>query len=177
MQPFARIAALLLALVPACSAEPAEPDGEPVEIVDQAAWVFSSEPELDPFPAHRPASVRCSADATSLEVDGVLEIDSNLCNYFILTQPLRVDVEAGDSVDVEFWHFELTHFEPAAAHVAVALGGDIVWELEVPIPHEAYSYEARWIADRDYSAGTQVTIHLHNHGKNNYRFLPLTSQH
>jgi hypothetical protein len=171
------IVALTVGVGSACSANPpAEADGGPDEIVNQAAWVLTNDSALDPFPSHRPVTVMCIPGSVSLETGNVYEIDTGLCNYVVLTQPLLADVNNGNAIDVEFWHFELANFEPATAHVAIAIGGDIVWEIEVSVPHDADSYEARWLAVRDYPAGTPVTIHLHNHGINNYRFLPLTAR-
>jgi hypothetical protein len=63
-----------------------------------------------------------------------------------------------------------------ATHAALALGGDVIWEVEIPIPGEPQFHELDVTLDRAYPEGTELVFHLHNHGINNYRLLPVETR-
>jgi hypothetical protein len=70
-----------------------------------------------------------------------------------------------------FTHDDLIAPTPAVGHIAIAIEGERVWEIEVAIPKPYDIVQGEWIADRGIAAGTVVTLHLHNHGYNNWRVV------
>ena len=161
-----RAASLLL--LSACAA--GAPRGGP--LVDHARWVAGDD-AVDPFPDHRPADDACP-EGSFYEEYGGLEIDAARCRYLVITQPSLVRVAAGDAIELYAYHAALVPPEGetgATAHVAVALDGDVVWEVTVPLPAQPEPWPVSVTAARDVDAGAPVVIHLHNHGANKYTFL------
>jgi hypothetical protein len=52
----------------------------------------------------------------------------------------------------------------------------VIWEVEIPIPGEPQFHELDVTLDRAYPEGTELVFHLHNHGINNYRLLPVETR-
>lgn len=138
-----------------------------VALVWPDAWVL--DPDGDVLPDHAPAEVECSVGFR--DELGVFEIDTGLCNYGVFSQPSAAEVFAGERVEFVFTHDDLTASEPAIGHVAVAIGGHLVWETEVAIPKPYGIVTGEWVADAAVPAGTPVALHLHNHGYNNWRVI------
>ncbi len=70
-------------------------------------------------------------------------------------------------------HQRLISPSAAEAHVAVTLGGDIVWDQVFPIPADMEVHVLQWTASSDYPAGSRWVLHLHNHGSNTWLLGPL----
>jgi hypothetical protein len=133
----------------------------------------------DPLPDHRPDTVECPDDSYATEKlneDQTLTIDTGNCNYFAGRQQILGPIEAGDQLRARIWHFELTANEPATAHAALLIDGNIVWEENVDIPAESNLYAPEWTAESSYPEGTPVVFHLHNHGSNSWNFIELVKQ-
>jgi hypothetical protein len=147
----------------------ADGDGRelPVDLVWPELWV--ADPGADFVPAHAPGVVEC--DAGFGDEIGLFEVDTGLCNYGVFSQPLADQVYAGERVEFVFTHDDLTAPTPAVGHIAIAIDGETVWEIEVAIPKPYDIVQGEWIADRGIAAGTVVTLHLHNHGYNNWRVV------
>lgn len=126
----------------------------------------------DSLSGHRPASVDCP-DNSWYNEDGALEVETGYCNYLSLGQPSEAAINAGDAVHLVLWHGDLAFEEPAVAHVAVTIAGELVWEEEVKIPTVAEIYDLRIPVDFDAPAGSLVEYHLHNHGYNSWTLLKL----
>jgi hypothetical protein len=139
----------------------------PVDLVWPELWV--ADPGADFVPAHAPGVVEC--DAGFGDEIGLFEVDTGLCNYGVFSQPLADQVYAGERVEFVFTHDDLTAPTPAVGHIAIAIDGETVWEIEVAIPKPYDIVQGEWIADRGIAAGTVVTLHLHNHGYNNWRVV------
>jgi len=138
-----------------------------VPLVEASAWAVAAETS-DPFPEHRPAQVECLA---GFFVEGdALEVDTGRCNFLSVSQPLRADVLAGDVLRVEAWWQTLASESPAEAHLALAVGGHVLWEETIPIPSPADARSLEWAAEEDLLAGSEVVLHLHNHGANTWKF-------
>ena len=157
------------------ASQPTEETGSPakntVALITENDW--SELPaEDDPFPSHRPDPVQCDPDGWHPE-DGVLEIETNLCNYASLTQPSLASVEAGDTLDLLVYHSALAAPEPAEAHISILLGADVIWEANIPIPSISEIYSSTLTAPSAAPAGTPVVIHLHNHGGNAWKVAHL----
>lgn len=143
--------------------------GQPLVAAD--AWTRAAASD-DPFVAERPEPVSCDL-GFGLET-GSFEVDTELCLYGAFEQPSRVDVHEGDTFELLLLHDLLYATDPAVAHLAIAMDGELEWETEIPIPSEAGIVRPTWTAERDLPAGTMVHFHVHNHGANNYRLWELT---
>jgi hypothetical protein len=126
-------------------------------------------PDSDPYPSHRTATHNCEESGLLAEED-VLEINTNDCDYAVIGQPIWADIEAGDLVELLMYHSALSSVdEPAEAHFSFHIGDRLFWERTIDIPWASEVYlipiEVDWSAE----AGTQVRVHLHNHGGNSWR--------
>ncbi|NVB38664.1 hypothetical protein G6O69_12555 [Pseudenhygromyxa sp. WMMC2535] len=135
-----------------------------VEVGDLEAWAVL-DAEADPLADHRPETIECPLGAWREEY-GELEVQTGVCNYLALGQGSLVDLEVGDQVVVDLWHDALDAAEPAVAHVALLVDGEIIGEQEVDIPSAAQVLRFEWEASAAISAGAPVVFHLHNHGYN-----------
>jgi hypothetical protein len=142
-----------------------------LSLVDADAWTEQA-PADDSLAGHRPAQVACPASSWYNE-DGALEVETGYCNYLSLVQPSAAPLKAGNTLHLVLWHAGLAFEEPATAHVAVSIGGRLVWETEVAIPAEANIHDLRIPVEFDAPAGSAVEFHLHNHGYNSWTLLQL----
>jgi hypothetical protein len=146
--------------------------GPPVPLVKAEAWELDAADD-DPFADHRPMYVQCEI-GWDVET-GLLEINTDLCLYGAFVQPSLVPIHAGDELELVLLYDALYSTEgETVAHVAVALGSEIAWETELPIPSEAGQARPTWTATADLQVGSPIHLHLHNHGTNNYRLVALT---
>lgn len=91
-------------------------------------------------------------------------------------QPLLVDVPVGTAIEVDLWHQALFSDETdATGHVALAVGEEVVWEIEVPIPFPPTVWREVVTAPRDLRMGEPVVLHIHNHGANSWNLGGLTA--
>lgn len=150
--------------------EAPEPERRLMALIDHASW--SELPAADdPLPSHAPAVIDCGIAGWLVEEGGLgmtLEVDTNFCNYASLSHPTLVALEAGDTIQIELFHFDLTSPEPAVAHLAFFLGGESLWETEIDVPGAANVIAVEVESPRDFDAGTPMTLHLHNHGQNTW---------
>lgn len=148
--------------------------GEARTLTTPTAWTTSAEAD-DPWASHRPAEIACDPYAYR-EEDGLLEVQTEICNYLTIAQPSLARIDAGDEVGWVVWNLGLYATEPATGDVAIAIGGTPVWQGDFEIPSEAAVWDETWIADRDYPAGTTIHFHLHNHGVNDWKLLSLSAR-
>ena len=141
-----------------------------VTLVSHEAWVFSSEKD-DPMASYRPDELVCEEWAYRPE-DGAFEVDTGVCNYLSVEQPSLAAVEPGDILDIALWHQSLVA-PSGQAHLAILIGGYLIWEKTVDIPSYPAAYSPQIAADRAYPTGTPIVFHLHNHGSNNWQLLHL----
>ena len=83
-----------------------------------------------------------------------------------------MDLRAGRELLIEFYHLDL--FDPAATgtefgHMAVSIDGAVVWEEHVEIPSAASVYTERVLLNQSFRRGSELVLHLHNHGTNEWR--------
>lgn len=145
--------------------------GPPVSLVRAEAWDLTPTDD-DPFGDERPGFVQCEL-GWDVET-GAFEVSTDLCKYGSFTQRSLAEIEQGDRLELVILHDALYFEQPATAHVAIAIGTEIAWEIELPIPAEAAQLRPTWTAPADVPVGTDVHFHLHNHGTNNYRLIDLT---
>ncbi len=139
-------------------------------LVTMEDWVVASEP--DPMEAHRPEVDGCTELGWGVEGES-LEVDTGICAFLSLTQPLRVDLSVGEPVEWVFWHGWLTNPTPAEGHVAIYVGQELLVEQWIDIPGDPWSYTEVVPSSISAPAGTPVTLHLHNHGSNTWNVLRL----
>jgi len=145
--------------------------GPPVPLVTAEAWELDAAAD-DPFADHRPQWVQCEI---GFEVEtGVFEVDTELCRYGAFVQTSLAPIHAGDTLELVLLYDALYAEQDATAHVGLALGEEIVWETELPIPSEAGQLRPTWTAPADVQVNTPIHFHVHNHGTNNYRLVALT---
>jgi len=171
---------LLLALaLSGCPSGPNQPDDdddstdpEPRRLVEYDAWERVTDQSADAFADQRPADAVCDdAGWFADPIAQTLEVQTEVCDYVTLRQPTLTAIEPGDVVTVFAFHDLLTAPEPAQGYLALAFGGQIEWEFEVPIPGDAASIEDQFTVDRSIPAGTEVQFHVHNHGPNTWELL------
>jgi hypothetical protein len=157
----------------ACAAEPTQGGDSaqptPVSLLEPLALV-PVEATDDPLAEHRPDDVDCPAAAWG-EEGGGFEVQTGVCAYAAFDQPLSVELGAGDLIEISVWHDTLDASEPADGHVAVLLGGRVLWEETVAIPAPSAALDAAVILDATPSPGARLGLHLHNHGYNSWRFV------
>ncbi len=137
---------------------------EPGPLGHVEAWE-ALPPSEDPLPEHRPDEVSCAPGGWFVE-DGRIEVQTGICDYVTLGQPLLREVREGDLVRVLAWHQGLDAAEPAEAHIALFVDGVRLWEAWAPIPSEATIFSETVAAPVDAPMGAPVILHLHNHGFN-----------
>ncbi len=140
-------------------------------LIDHLAWEEVPAAE-DPLADHRPTEVLCSVAGWYVEGQST-EVDTNECNYLALRQPTLVDIHEGDTLLINFYHFDLKADDPALAHIAVMIDAELVWEDNIEIPRAAYVHTHELAAPFDAPAGTELNFHLHNHGQNTWSLQAL----
>lgn len=166
------IAALVLvacASGPTGTEEPVD-SGEPREegtwdLVAAESWVL--DPASDPFPEHRAETHSCDPAGVLVE-DGLLEVNTGLCGYAVLVQPISVSMHPGDDVEVLLYHSRLIAETPAEGHVALSVGSTLLWEQAVSIPSASAVHVAVVPVSEEVDLGVPMVLHLHNHGSNSW---------
>lgn len=161
---------------PALACE-ANADGSNVLLVDHDLWIVAA-PDADPFAQHRPADdISCPPDdrlAEDFAGTYSYAITTTGCPYTTVLQPSLRDACAGETLYVWLWHFELTAPDPGVAHLAVEVGGDLIWSKTLPIPGPSGLIADEVALPADIPAGTPIAFHLRNHGANSYNLLELS---
>ena len=141
---------------------------EPVDLVTAADWVLAPA-SADPMPGHI-GSEPCSPSGVYPELGG-LEVDTELCPYALVQQPLAARVRRGDILSLNWYHSDLISDPPATGHLLLAVDGLIVYERDIEIPTDAQAYLDEWPAEESMDSGALVVLHLHNHGFNTWNFF------
>ncbi len=150
----------------------APPATEPgaVIVAQSDAWQ-ANDTMVDPFPEHFDDQP-CGPGAVRVEGE-FLEINTGICGYNVLTQPTPTPIPSGATLTSDIIHQRLFAPTAAEAHVAMTLGGDIVWDESIPLPTDLEVWSISWNAPSAYPAGTPWVLHLHNHGSNTWLFGPV----
>jgi hypothetical protein len=147
----------------------AAPIGPPGPLAAMSAWV-DADPATDPFAAERPEAAACPLGGTQLE-GSTFEVDTGVCTWLWVEQPLPVAVAVGDPLELVFWHSLLLSDPPADAHLAVVIDGELVHEVVIGVPGDPYAYTEAFAAPIAAPAGAPIALHLHNHGANTWNVL------
>jgi len=157
---------LLVALGGGCEDGPA-PEPVPVRLAVAEGWVRITDPTMDVFADERPADATCDDAGYLVEpVTQWFEVLTDVCDYLTVRQGTREPLAPGDVVTIEASHEVLTAPSPGEGYVGFALDGVVVWEVRVPIPGEAGELSGEVTIDRALPAGTEMQLHVHNHGAN-----------
>ena len=112
-----------------------------------------------------------------VDIGGSLEVETGYCNYFSVVQNTKTTLNKGDNIHLVLWHGQLYSDEPAEAHVALTVGGTVIWQEIVGIPNKAGIYDINFPSVVSADAGTAIEYHLHNHGFNTWTLLSLDVEH
>ena len=146
-----------------------EPRAE-AELADMTLW--GPPEEADPFD-DAPPDGACPIGGTTVE-GSTFETNTGLCTYLWTEQPLLADLVPGDVIELVFWHSTLVADGPAEGHLALAVGGEALFEERVPIPADYTAYTAQAEVGFAAEAGAPLGLHLHNHGANTWNLLRIT---
>jgi hypothetical protein len=142
-------------------------------LTDITAWQ-SNDYMQDPLIEHQPAEVLCQSWWIE---DGLLEVATNDCNYFSVSQVIHVDLKPNSVITAGLIHDALVAFDiPAMAHAAILINDVVIWEKNIMIPNAPQYYKIDMTVrslDLQIRAGDIITLHLHNHGANQWRWLNL----
>jgi len=166
-------AALLASCDASAPMDTTDDDAGPRPLVSAYSWTQSA-PEDDPFADMRPEGVVCNEEGLIIEpaTEGdALEIDTAVCDYVTLEQGALNEAKAGEELEIHIWHSELDADQPATGYVGLAIGDEIVWEREVPIPSEAGPIDDTITLDQPIAFGEPLRVHVHNHGDNAWTLL------
>jgi hypothetical protein len=140
-------------------------------LIDQTMWRKYPASE-DPLASHQPTEINCGPGGFYVEF-GLLEVDTNFCNYLLAQHPARMAIAAGTEVSFDLSHYDLNATQPATAHAALLFGDTLVWETSIDIPGPANVLHATFRTPRALAVGEAIRMHLHNHGQNNYAVGPI----
>jgi hypothetical protein len=133
-------------------------------------WEPTDDTSVDPFPDHRPADVaRCLGPT---QESGSFEVNTGLCPYLVAVQDLMDSADAGAEVRVELTHLDI--LASGTGHVALAIAGNVVWEINIDLPKGGTKYVKTFRLEEPVNEGDQAVLHLHNHGANSWYFKDVT---
>lgn len=128
----------------------------------------------DPFADHRPQTVTCDTVTGWYREDDGIEVDTASCDYFAARESAVTSARAGELLELTFSHFDLTAPEPAEAHFALRVAGEVLYEEFIAIPGPGAVYDLSLTLPEDIAVGAPLEIHLHNHGQNTWVIGPVT---
>jgi hypothetical protein len=154
--------------------EPMEPEpGSATSVVDNTQWELTPL-GADPWPQPEASRIYCEEDGYGYE-NPVFEIKTQLCDGRAFEQPLKRELIEGEFLHLVFWHSSLIHDRDATAEVGIAIGEDILWEIDVPIPFEETAYRPYIQVEQGYLPGDRLSLRVLNHGDNSWNFLDFTT--
>lgn len=171
------VAPLAVWLVSCSGSAPESPPAVEL-LVDHGAWSLVAEAESDPFAVGRGRpTVHACQDAAYFEpMPGTLEVELAYCRerYVSLHQATLVELRAGDHVSFTLSHLLLRPLteDVTEAYVALAVDGVVVWDQTIQILAVGNSYSIDAQLSAEFAAGSDVVLHLDNHGENSYTFTP-----
>lgn len=165
--PWSRTALVLLVVLGGCHDEPAPEEPVPVRLAAAEGWVRVTEPAMDVFAGERPPDATCEDAGYHVEpLTQSFEVQTDLCDYLTVRQATLEPLAPGDVVSIAAFHYELQAPSPSEGYLGFALDGSVVWEVRVPIPGEAGALNGEVVIDRALPAGSEMQVHIHNHGAN-----------
>lgn len=150
----------------------------PELLIDHTKWVLVPTVEQDPFAVTRgrPTVHACQNGAYLNLVPGTVELELAECRerYVSLHQPSLVALQPGDHVQFNMSHLMLRPLteDVTEAYVAVAISGSVVWDQTIQIFTVANAFVLDVPVDTSFPMGSDVVLHVDNHGENSYTFDP-----
>jgi len=137
------------------------------ELIDNEMWEFVRA-EDDPFEDFRESDSTCNPLGVMVEA-GVLEVQTDVCDFVTVTQAAKVKARKGHLLDILAYHSALFSDPESTGYIAIQIGGSIVWEQSVSIPGDADVYANTMAVFPDINVGTPIYFHVHNHGANSWK--------
>lgn len=160
----------------ASSDPPEDPVTLPLARTD--AWTRVTNESVDVFADQRPVDAVCDDAGYFFDpITQVLEIETDRCDYLTVQQPALEPIEAGDKIEIWGYHDLLLADDPAQGYMGLAIDGQLLWEYRVQIPSGPRTIEGEFLVDRDFPAGSDVQLHVHNHGPNSWEVVALRVTH
>lgn len=157
----------------------ATPCPEPEVLANHADWTLVPL-DADPFMREPGADLRpCDERDVRMELFGSTEsftVDTNLCNWATVSQPLSVSLRAGDQLRVRAFWFSQSDFPAARATLAVRVGAEVLVERHVPIPSEEELLDEVVVLTTSHPPGAPLYFHVGNHGANTWNILQVTRE-
>lgn len=147
-------------------------------LVDHTKWVLVPTVEQDPFAETRgrPTVHACQDGAHIDLTQGTVEIELSECRerYASFHQPSLVALQPGDHLQFRMSHLTLRPLTESVteAYAAIAISGNIVWDKTIQILTVANTYELDVPIGASFPMGSDVVLHIDNHGENSYTFEP-----
>ena len=149
-----------------------------VSLIDHKTWTVVPLKD-DPFAADLSAEVTCGAGAYKVE-GGALEFDTGICNFITLTQKTTHAAKSCDELRVVFWHLPLYAGKKGApAYAALKVGDMMLLDERIDIGPDGViekSFQPRFRLQRSIAAGTDVYVHVNNHGLNTWTLLSVVAR-
>jgi len=142
-------------------------DGAAADLIDFSGWEVLPA-DRDPWANVRDASAPC-IDPFPREEEGTLEFDTKRCTSFAVSSTLLAGLRPGDEVSLVGSHSTLVADEPATGHLEVMIGDQMLFAYETPVPDRAKVVAMLAVMPVCAPAGTEVRIHVRNHGANSWR--------
>ena len=158
--------------------EEAELEPLPGSIANNLLWQPIPE-EFDPFFVEAGDDIEVCPPAQwapETEHEGVwFTIETTLCGYLTVGQPLLTDLKKGDTIRVRIWHYRITVGDgPAKLQMAIGCDGDALWSATLDIPTEKGGLVMdTWTAPRDFAAGEPIFYNVDNHGANSWGLIEM----
>ncbi len=164
--------------VPACSDPGYEEPARSEHLVEHPLWSLVATPEADPFAAAhgRPVVHACEPGAYFMATAEVFEVELARCRerYVSLHQVSLTALQPGDSLQFELSHLLLRPLTESVteAYLGLSVDEQVIWQVSIQIlaPSSNYTFSAPVTTKAD--VGSDVVLHLDNHGENSYSFSP-----
>lgn len=145
-----------------------------VNMLEHTQWKVVAD-DQNPYAKQRSSKHICDLSLGKKIEDGVLEINTNYCNFITLEQKAAVEVRAGEQLHFTMWHLDLYAETKGQAYVILTIDGQTIWETTIPIPYKAEFYEAKWSPKAPIPKDARIVFHLRNHGANTWKIHSLTT--
>lgn len=179
------LVAVTLGAVAGCPASCAiEQCVEKVSVIDNSAWQLLAAAD-DPFLPPDDAPL-CTLEDVRMEPFGAggelaLDVDTGRgCGWATVQEPTLVELAPTDELQVRVFYFSQLSFPEAVAELALAVDGERIWSVEVPIPASSGLEAPRFFVgdvlagDTVVPAGTPLQFHVGNHGDNTWNLLEVS---
>lgn len=151
-------------------------------LVDHASWSMVATPEADPFAVTqgRPNVHACEVGAYFMLTPDIFEVELSRCRerYLSLHQLSLAPIHPGDSLQFDLSHMLLRPLTESVteAYLALSVDQQVIWQITLQIIAPSNSYSFVVPVTIEAATGSDVVLHLDNHGENSYTFSHLVIQ-